>query len=112
MTRPDRIYPARCPGCGAPILGALFTDERVPHYACGSIPDRIVCRPAPGPYALENVEPVAIEDLDGLYELAASLSSATHVPIVAVCAVVGCDATAIDGLCLGHLDKLTAGIVG
>lgn len=99
----ERMYPVRCPGCGAMVTDSLMS-AHVPIYACGSYGDTILCKPAraSGPGLANLVTPT---DND-LLELARVLTPAAFAwvpnPRIGLCTWTGCDAAAVDGLCLTH----------
>ena len=72
------LYPARH-ACGAPVIGVLWSDPSVPHYACGAYGDRGgACRTPEADVSAwpDNLAPLTDAELAELGELAEAVDDA------------------------------------
>lgn len=110
MTTETLIYPATCPRCGSMVEETLWSDPRVPIYACGSLPYQLSCpvvTDAPDELLVNVTIPTgqdlaAYAAIVGLATIAWANDPPSFGDRIGLCEVMHCDATAVDGRCMEH----------
>lgn len=102
------VYAAACTRCRAIAVDTLWSDHRVPIYACGSTPYELVCEvPTIAEHEVVDLTVPTDAELAELGQLMGTLAVAwSPVPLstgrIGYCEVMHCDNAAIDGRCLDH----------